>query len=393
MEQKNYPPTWDCESLAKPLTWDDINAIPVAHEGMSEDELRDICWDFMHYQLNFAWKPNSPILIRADKDLYQPQHVYAGMPYVSSTFSNLYQLMEEWYDEKTGIMDTLSMGDRAGTILGNQCSADSFWGWARVSNTIIWGGTAYINPPRGARYLGQRLNEVYNAPPFSAPNSLADISTVELCRAVTPEGMYEAYAMVKKADGLVTGTNAHVMMVAGPADIKRDENGKILGTSTITVQHQTTGMRSIGVQENGVFIYLAPGYESCYTFDYLIEKGYLPFTIPELCGEKPVSPVKLEIPELPAKATPGQLLTEMFGSNYVFSDLKLVFRDKEGNLIKKEHYPLNLAKTFRKKEITLEELGADPAAWEALCGKETRVEFYARTSNGEVHTLYKGRLV
>ena len=33
--------------VAEPLSWDKINAIPIANDAMSEEELRQICLDFM----------------------------------------------------------------------------------------------------------------------------------------------------------------------------------------------------------------------------------------------------------------------------------------------------------------------------------------------------------
>ena len=39
-------------NVAEPLTWEKLNAIPVANASMSTDELRKICTDFMRLQLS-----------------------------------------------------------------------------------------------------------------------------------------------------------------------------------------------------------------------------------------------------------------------------------------------------------------------------------------------------
>ncbi|MBQ3075788.1 MAG: hypothetical protein IJC26_06930, partial [Clostridia bacterium] len=44
--------------VISPLTWEKIDAIPVANGNMTSDQLRQICVDFMRLQLSFEWTPD-----------------------------------------------------------------------------------------------------------------------------------------------------------------------------------------------------------------------------------------------------------------------------------------------------------------------------------------------
>ena len=45
-------------NFASNLSWDVINSIPIAKDSMTEDQLRQICLDYMRLQLTFTWKPS-----------------------------------------------------------------------------------------------------------------------------------------------------------------------------------------------------------------------------------------------------------------------------------------------------------------------------------------------
>ena len=45
-------------SVSDPLTWDKINAIPIATSDMTEDQLRQICVDYFRLQLTYQWTPS-----------------------------------------------------------------------------------------------------------------------------------------------------------------------------------------------------------------------------------------------------------------------------------------------------------------------------------------------
>ena len=93
-------------NVAQPLTWEDVSAIPVAEDSMTEEQLRQICLDFMRMQLTVCYTPNDA---RSFKNGSQEKWlsygtVYAGLPYVSNCKGNIYKLME-FYDSDNGMLD------------------------------------------------------------------------------------------------------------------------------------------------------------------------------------------------------------------------------------------------------------------------------------------------
>ena len=81
------------------VTWDDINAIPVANADMSIEEIRKICIDFFRLQQTFQWTPSDQIdyvITTGERDVsLKTGQVYAGLPYRSGNKTgNLYILME-----------------------------------------------------------------------------------------------------------------------------------------------------------------------------------------------------------------------------------------------------------------------------------------------------------
>jgi len=54
-------------TVNEPLTWDRINAIPVANASMSIDELRQICIDLISLQVSFTWVPEETLTYLVDR--------------------------------------------------------------------------------------------------------------------------------------------------------------------------------------------------------------------------------------------------------------------------------------------------------------------------------------
>ena len=73
-------------TVENPLTWDRINAIPVADgTTMTIDQMRQICVDFFCLQVTFTWTPKEDTKYAVGsqkKEHYRPGGVYGGIPYV-----------------------------------------------------------------------------------------------------------------------------------------------------------------------------------------------------------------------------------------------------------------------------------------------------------------------
>ena len=143
-------------SVPDPLTWDNINAIPIATSDMTEDQLRQICADYFRLQLTYQWTPSESF--RYEIEAYDRMvdmkkgTVYVGSPYDGGR-GNLYKIMN-YYDPETGILTTSKNGEHTTDLIGNHCTSASHWGWSRVSNTIHFGLTETVTEANGAIKLG-----------------------------------------------------------------------------------------------------------------------------------------------------------------------------------------------------------------------------------------------
>ena len=113
------------------LTQDSLDAIGIANDKMSAQELRELCLNYFKLQLSFLWTPSenvecypngSPSLYGKYMQQFAGQDtadfdtntgkallegtIYGGIPYQNVSTGNLYRWME-YYDESTGTMRLL----------------------------------------------------------------------------------------------------------------------------------------------------------------------------------------------------------------------------------------------------------------------------------------------
>lgn len=311
--------------VAEPLTWAKLNGIPIASGSMTEDQLRKICVDFMRLQLSFAWTPDKDMTYTTGGKsvTLSAGTVYGGLPYVSSTFGNLYKAME-YYDEATG---TLKVQPGMGKIIGNQCSASAYWAWSRVSNAISFGGTAEMLERYGCLRVGS-----YTYDSSIKHLHKESIRTANICKDNGEQVMYEAYALLKPADGLsmYTGTAGHVRMVAESANVVRNGDGTINpDKSSITFLDQVADWKS-EKQSNGKPIRIQGGLDVTVSFTSLYKSGYLPFRIPELAGKDPVEKAEASLNISGSKVTAQAVSGATINANYPLSDITVTVQDKSG---------------------------------------------------------------
>ena len=87
---------------------DKLANIPIAKPGMTEDELRKICLEYMRLQLGFTFKFekdfNYTVVSQKRPRRLIGGKVYAGIPYITRGAGNLYRIASI-YDPKTGALD------------------------------------------------------------------------------------------------------------------------------------------------------------------------------------------------------------------------------------------------------------------------------------------------
>lgn len=369
--------------VAQPLTWSKLNAIPIANANMTEDQLRQICVDFMRLQLSFAWTPSEDMVYTTGGTtvtLYAGT-AYGGLPYVSSTFGNLYKAME-YYDETTG---TLKVQANIAKVIGNQCSASAYWAWSRVSNAISYGGTSNMLEKNGCLRIG---SYTYDSSIESFHNE--SIRTANICTANGEQTMYEAYAQLLPADGIsmYTGGAGHVRMVAETAHVIRNADGTINGErSSITFLDQVDSWKS-DMQSNGQPIRIQGGVDVTVSFASLYKAGYLPFRIPELAGKDPVEEATASIGYSSGAVSVQALQGSTLSANYPLSDITVTVTDQSGKQVYSHTKPLSGLNIYSYMLSSAMETYTLSSFANGTC----KVSVTCRVGTGEKLTAYSGIL-
>jgi len=310
------------------LSWEKINAIPVYHEGMTEAEIRDMIVAVHELSRNFVWVSNADLVYQALSTVnlhnLTDGAVYGGLPYMKQGTGNIYRTMD-FMDPETGVINIAKAGLQPG-LFGNMCSCSAWWGWARVVNSANYKYSTHATPFNGCIPLG---NLVYDdtIPEFGAQQGTGTIVTDSGMEAV-----YEAYALAKKADGLVCNTpGSHIIMVYEDAHVVRNADGSINGSeSYLNVIDQTTGWTTHTNEAGDT--YKATG-NICMkmTFKSLYNKSYVPFTFAELLGTDPIEKTEITFSHSGDTITAEQLFSSKVTCNYALSDVYAVFTDSRNN--------------------------------------------------------------
>ena len=370
-------------------TWDEINAIPVATPEMSVDELRQICVDYASLQQNFYWTPTHRLdyicEAAGDADADGKLHikvgdVYGGLPYGGGGMS-LYSAMD-YYDEKTGVFDTSSFTGKNVNTMSNHCSSSIMWGFMRVSTTVNYHGTVTMLPVNGCIPIG----------PYTYDQTLErfDVSPDTFTRAICTQNgeqtMFESYALLQKADGVVTylgeGIGGHTRMILEDATVVRSADGTIDGDQSFvrSVEQYST---KTNIEVSGATVVQHGEPNKKYTFREMFKSGYVPFTIPEFCGMAKVEKAHAEL-NVGADATIDQLKTAILTSNYAIAKVYLNVLDENGNVVSStvRHIADNPVRTYDLTKLLSARFLSDVA------GK--RMQIQAFVGSGELLTAFDG---
>ena len=370
-------------NVAEPLTWEKINAIPVANDSMTEEELRQICLDTMRMQLTFTWTPSVETPYNSgfgDKTFYLGA-VYGGAPYQKNRFGNIYKMMY-FYDEENGMMD-LSEGDSTIATISNQCAGAAFTGWARACNAVNVRGTADITEFNGCLRVGPYTYDSYIAT-FTAKD------TKTICTDNGDQVMYESYAAAKPADGLVNYVNAgHVRMISGTPNVVRNADGTIDGyASTLTYMDQIQNWTKY-TQSNGVDYEVEGGIDIEVRFEDLFVDGYLPFTLAELNKQDPVEKAEASIGIDKDSVTTLELARANLTANYIMSDITVTVKDSDGKEV--HHKDTILSSQLMTYESILS-MALDRDALDQYTDGSYTIEISTRVGTGEKIVAYSGKL-
>ena len=213
---------------------------------------------------------------------------------------------------------------------------------------------------------------------------------MDICAQNGKEVMFESYAALTPADGLVYYTSAGHVIMCSEVNVVRKEDGSIdPEKSYIRYIDQTSGWKD-DKQTNGDPYVRQGNVDAKMTFQKLFNTSYLPFALPELTGEDPV-----EKSETIFSFTEGdtisidQLKASTVTSNYAISDTYVLILDKDG---KQVDY-----KVVRARRASVKNMSLEGAIFSTSMSKYATEDYSIRVevqiSTGERVTVYEGNLI
>jgi len=389
-------------TVNEPLTWDRINAIPVANASMSIDELRQICIDLISLQVSFTWVPEETLTYLVDRHgvnvTIEEGVLRGGIPYVNVASGNVYRIMR-YYDPETGHLDISQLGidkERFGTA----CSGSACWGWGRVVNSARLSWTGNMTPANGFIPVGPYQTVGPDVTQFGHafdgdPNPATDCS--DIANLNGSQVMYESYALMHKADGLVN--NGHVTMCSSEPVVVRKADGSIDGEESYLLWCEQglyqTGASHTRTQADGTSYQIQGNVNLKRTFASLFKDSYLPFTFAEFLGTDPVEKGEAYLVKENGERvsgtgfSAGEIQTFKLESNYNISDVYTTIRDPQGNVV--VDYFKASANHF-VRSFDMKSAFPAPAIPQFVKGDGYTVEISAMISTGEKIVVYSSNI-
>ena len=380
--------------VADPKTWyEEFMALPIANENMTEDELRQLAADAFRVNLTFPWTPTQDIafqytLLNNSYEGVLPAGIaYSGLAYNNNAARGTVWKVLNYYDPETGAVDIEAMCSSALMNLTSACSLGAMQGWNRVSNSH--GLTDMSSYNKGLSNIVPVGD--YDYQPFEHSFAAND-GTPRIIEKNGEAVMCESYALMKTADGLYSSDVYHVMMCAADAVVVRHANGTIDKNNSyvLVYEQRMTGTRSDELnytQENGITMRPLGTVDHQYSFQMLLDQGYVPFTFKEFIGEDPVEPGKAWVGtkdiglENGTDITIKELSGKVLGGNYAPCTVEIQVQDASGVVL--YAYKPDLPTTPAEYSISLSS-SFDAEALQPYANGTNTIHIYARLSNGEL---------
>lgn len=380
------------------LSWEGLNALPQKHSDMTTQEAREAVVAFWHYCKTALWMPDARYEVYMDKDgdgveelqrWMNPGAVYAGLPYVSTATGNIYRLMD-FMDEETGVVNVTEAG-RDPLIFGGMCSSGCYWAWARVMNSADYRWCNDSVYSRGYLPVGPYT---YDLNIIKLIND-GDQGTDDICRENGEQVMYQSYANMDIADGLITvwEKNGHTMMCSVAPHVVYNDDGTINGQESFLCVTEQGGTWNPGVSPNGISYQYEYSKDKKFTFTKLWAQMYIPFTFGELIGTDPIEETEVSFSHTGESITKSQLFAAKVTSNYHLSDVYVYVYDEAGNEVLKHAVRIRVPSTMETK-VYKSGTTYTWGSWDDLSAEESyTVKVEVQLGTGERPVVYTGKFV
>ena len=382
-----------------PKTWyDAFMALPVANENMTEEELRQLCVDAFAANMTFHWTPNQAItydyklLENVSQVKLEPGIAYSGLAYATGKSSGMVYKILKYYDKETGVLDVAAMDpNKVMSIVTSACARGAEQGWNRVSNGSNLSSMGSFN---------QYDSNVIPVGPYTYVQSDYNYkfgsrtATNEIIAKNGESTMYESFAMMKRADGLYSSSAWHVMMCYSEPVVVRYSNGGINPNESyvLILEQEAVGTKTNKrdvTQENGIILRQLGTVGEKYTFKKLLDKGYIPFTLPEFIGLDPVEPGDAWLADNGKNRKEPASVKEAFGltlyGNYALCTIDIVVKNPAGETL--VTYDPDLVTLPTTYDVTLQGTLDEERVAPYANGKNT-IHVYVQLANGEYLEAY-----
>ncbi len=256
--------------------------------------------------------------------------LYEGLPYsyagasLGAWLDHPGTMDEDGVYNMTGLSVALIGGTSTTSRIGIDCSGTLSHAWQSIGAQVRTESTNAMTPNSGFLKVGD-----YEAPESSYTSTKTD------CTNNGASVMYEAYALLQKADGIVTSNDSGHARFVVDVNVVRNADGTINGTkSTVTVIEQFGIMSSEAKyydEDLQEYVYLCMTVDKTYSFSNLYDTGYLPVTCKELIDPSPIAePVVTDSVTTP---TISNLFSGTISSTWALDNVTITITDSTGKVV------------------------------------------------------------
>ena len=378
------------------LSLESLHALPQKYAGMPVDEARETVVAFWRYCKTALWMPDERYEVYMDKDgdgveelqrWMEPGGVYAGLVYVSTATGNIYRLFD-FMDQETGVVNVTEAG-RDPNIFGGMCSSGCYWAWARVLNSADYRWCNDSVYSRGYLRVG----------PYTYPDywleliNFGDQGTDNVCQDNGEQVMYQSYASMQIADGLIAvwEKNGHTMMCSVAPEVVYNEDGTINGEESFLCVTEQGGVWDPGVSASGIPYQYEYSLDKKFTFAKLYKQCYIPYTFADLTGKDPIEETEITFSHTGETITKNQLFNAKVTCNYHISDVYAYVYDAAGNEVLKHAVRIRVPSTMETK-VYKTGTTYTWGNWDTLAAGEYSIKVEVQLGTGERPVVYEGKL-